>query len=133
MRSNYPAAILDNFEHDYRRAYEHLSKMYLALEKQLSDSISSRFIEISQFESDSPICMRKITEEEISNEVDMADCIDAGLLRKWLYVNDAGELQPVTIGSLERINADEECPFRFAASAIVAGGKCVGEVIYTDH
>lgn len=130
---NYPAAILANFDGDFRQAYEHLSKVYNELQAQFSEIWSSRFIEISRFEPDSEICLRQITEDQISRAVDMADCEDPGILRKWLYLDDDGELKPVIIGQQERINRDEEAPFRFAASAIVAGGKCVGNVIYTDH
>ncbi len=43
MTSNYPAAILSNFDGDLRGAYEHLSKGYLALEKQFADVWSSRY------------------------------------------------------------------------------------------
>jgi hypothetical protein len=130
---NYPAAILTNYNGDYARAYEYLSRVYLGLERQFSESVSSRFIEISRFEPDSEICVRKITEEQISRATDMADCDDPGVMRQWLYVDDDGTLHPVTIGNQERINRDEDCPFRYAASDIVANGKCVGTVTYTDH
>lgn len=135
MTHNYPAAILANFDGDVERAYQHLSKQYLALERQLAESMDSRFLEISRFESDSPVCMRKITEEQISSAVDMADCDVELVMRKWLYVDDAGELQPVTIGRQQRYapaGAIEQ-PFRYAESAIVAGGRQVGSVTYTDH
>lgn len=133
MRTNYPAAILTNFEGDYRAAYEHLSKAYLALERQHISETSSRFFEISRFEGDSEICLRQVTEEQISRSVDMADCEPDFAMRKRFYVDDAGEIQPVTIGRQERFNTDEECPFHFAASAIVAGGREVGQVVFTDH
>ena len=90
MRSNYPAAILANFEGDYRAAYEHLSKAYLALERQFSDVGSSRFFEVARFER----------REQ---------------------------------GRQERYHNGIEQPFHFAASSIIAGGKPVGEVVYTDH
>ena len=133
MNSNYPSAILANFNGDYRAAYDHLANAYLALERQHVNEGASRFIEISRFELDSEICVRKITEDQISRAVDMADCDLDYVMRNWLYVADDGTLQPVTIGKQERINTSEEMPIRYAASAIVAGGKCVGEVVYTDH
>src|ERR1700761_2910140 len=111
MRTNYPTAILANFDGDYRAAYEHLSKAYLALERQHVSESSSRFFEISRFESDSEICLRQVTEEQISRSVDMADCEPDFVMRKRFYVDDAGEIQPVTIGRQERVNNDEECPF----------------------
>ena len=133
MSSNYPAAILSNFDGDYRRAYEHLSKAYLGMEKQFCDTWGSRFFEISRFESDSPICLRQVTEKQISDSVDMADCEPDFVMRKRFYVDDEGEIQPVTIGRQERFHNGVEQPFHFAASSIIAGGKCVGEVVYTDH
>lgn len=133
MRSNYPAAILANFDGDTRAAYEHLSKVYLAFERQYTDEANSRIIEISRFEPDSEICVRKITVEQISRKVDMADCEDPGVLRKWLYVDDAGELQPVSIGRQESINRDEDAPFYYASSAIMAGDVYLGDVVHTDH
>jgi hypothetical protein len=133
MTPNYPAAILANFDRDFVKAYEHLSKAYLALERQYQGEQGSRFVEISRFEADSEICVRKVTEEQISKAVDLADCgIDYVLLNRF-YVDDQGTLQPVTIGRQERINTDQEAPFHFAASSIVAGGKVVGEVVFTDH
>lgn len=133
MESNYPRAILSNFNNDHALAYEHLSKVYLALKKQFSDSVSSRFIEIGRFEEDSEIYVHKKTESQISTDVDMADCYDGGVMRKWFYIDDAGEIQPVTIGHQERINRDEEMPFRYATSDILANGECVGQVVHTDH
>lgn len=133
MSNNYPAAILSNYDGDYRAAYEHLSKKYLALELQYISQSSSRFFEISRFESDSDICLRQVTEEQISHSVDMADCEPDFILRKRFYVDDQGDIQPVTIGRQERFSNSVEQPFHFAVSSIIAGGKCVGEVVYTDH
>lgn len=131
--NNYPAAILSNCDGDYRKAYEHLAKAYLALDHQFTDVWSSRFFEISQFEPDSEICLRQKTEVSISQDVDMADCLPDFFMRKWFYVDDQGEIQPVTIGRQERFSNGVEEPFHFAASSIMAGGKEVGQVVYTDH
>jgi len=131
--SNYPAAILSNFDGDYRAAYEHLAEKYRSLEQQFCKVWGSRFFEISRFESDSEICLRQVTEEHISRSVDMADCEPDFVMRKLFYVDDAGEIQPVTVDRQERFSNGVEQPFHFASSAIVAGGKQVGEVVYTDH
>lgn len=133
MSTNYPAAILASHDGDYRAAYEHLAKAFLSAERQSREESASRFFEISRFEVDSEVCLRKVTEQHISRAVDMADCEDPGVMRKWLYVDDAGEIRPVTIGRQERFSNGVEQPFHFAASAIVAGGRQVGEVSYTDH
>lgn len=133
MKTNYPAAILANFDGDVWAAYEHLSKAYLALERQHITETSSRFFEISRFEADSDICLRQVTEEQISRSVDMADCEPDFVMRKRFYVDEQGEIQPVTIGQQERFSNGIEQPFHFAVSAILADGKWVGEVVYTDH
>lgn len=54
-------------------------------------------------------------------------------MRKWYYVADDGSFQEVTIGKQQRFSNSVEQPFHFAVSAIIAGGKQVGEVTYTDH
>lgn len=95
--------------------------------------MASRFIEVGRYEQEDPIYVRKVTESQISSAVDMADCDDPGVMRKWFYVSDGGEFQEVTIGEQERINNDIECPFRYAASPIMAGGVEVGTVTHTDH
>jgi hypothetical protein len=133
MKSNYPAAILANFDHDYQAAYAHLAKAFLALERQHIEESSSRFFEVSRFEPDSDICLRQVTEQQISRSVDMSDCEPDFVMRKRFYVDDAGDIQPVTIGDQDRFHNGVEQPFYFAASDILAGGKCVGQVVYTDH
>lgn len=133
MKVNYPAAILANFDDDYKAAFEHLSKAYLSLERQHVAESGSRFFEISRFESDSDICLRQVTEEQISRSVDMSDCEPDFVMRKRFYVDDQGEIQAVTIGRQERFSNGIEQPFHFASSSIIAGGKCVGEVAFTDH
>ncbi|MGC0153587.1 hypothetical protein ACPRNU_14080 [Chromobacterium vaccinii] len=72
------------------------------------------------------------TERQISGAYDMADCND-GPIPEFLYCDVDGVLYPVTIGKSDRINADEEFPFVYAASDMVANGKVVGHVMYTDH
>jgi len=133
QQPNYPAAILASFNSDVRGAYDHLAKEYLALQSQYYTVTASRFLEISRFKAESEICLRQVTEQHISRAVDMADCDVDYVLRKWLYLDDDGTLYPVTIGKQERINRDEDAPFYFAASAMVANGKQVGDVVYTDH
>lgn len=131
--SNYPAAILANHQGDYRVAYEYLAKAYQRLDRQFTETLSSRFFEVSRFESDSEICLRQITESSISTAVDMADCEPDFVMRKWFYVDDNGDIHPVTVGRQERFSNGVEQPFHFAASSLIANGQCVGEVVYTDH
>lgn len=91
----------------------------------------SRFIETGI--CDGKPYVKKVTESNISNAVDMSDCEDDEFSRSWFYLGDGGVLHPVTIGKQQRFDTDEENPFYFAGSAIVANGKQVGEVVYTDH
>ena len=130
---NYPAAILANHDGDYRGAYETLAKAYQSLDAQFTQVWSSRFFEISRFESDSEICLRQVTEQHISESVDLADCLPDFAMRKWFYVDDGGDIHPVTIGCQRRYSAGIEQPYHFAGSAIIANGKQVGSVDYTDH
>ena len=124
---NYPTAILINHDNDYRAAYEVLAKAYLALEGQHHAEIDSRFIQISRFD-DNPYVVHKVTADQISRAVDMADCLPE-MERRWLYLDDVGDLQPVTIGERVRTGSD----FYYADSPIMAAGCCVGHVVHTDH
>jgi hypothetical protein len=111
-------ASMSNFNGDYRAAYEHLSKKFLEMERQFCAVWGSRFFEISRFEADSEICLRQVAEEHISRSVDMADCEPDFFMLKRFYVDDDGEIQPVTIGRQERFSNGVEQPFHFASSAI---------------
>lgn len=131
--SAYTASILANYDNDHHAAYEHLAKLYQALERQHMAQIRSRFFEISRSSQHSEICLRQVTEEQISDSVDMADCEPEFVMLKRFYVDDSGEIHPVTIGRQERFSNGVDQPFHFAASAIIANGKQVGEVVFTDH
>ena len=76
------------------------------------------------------------TEQRISSAYDMADC-DTAPIPEFLYCDDAGELHPVTIGKQSRHAPDpdgpDETPFIYASSDMVANGKVVGHVQFTDH
>lgn len=71
------------------------------------------------------------TEAQISRAYDLRDCEPE--VPEYLYCDEDGELYPVTIGPQSRLDTDEEVPFVYAVSAIVANGKVVGHVMYTDH
>ncbi|MGP3508646.1 hypothetical protein [Paracidovorax citrulli] len=71
------------------------------------------------------------TEARISRAYDLQDCEPE--VPEFLFCDEDGELYPLTIGPQSRINTEEESPFVYAASAIVANGKVVGHVMYTDH
>lgn len=97
----------------------------------------SRFFELrkERNEADGELTGRKflvkVTEKFISSSVDMADCRD-GDEEEFLYMEDDGSLHPVTIGSMTRW-AIEEHEMVYGASDLIANGKVVGRVDYTDH
>ena len=91
---------------------------------------NSRFFEVRVLE-DGTKKLWPTTEERISRAYDLADCEPE--VGEYRYCDVDGVLYPITIGSQERINTDEEAPFVFASSDIVANGKVVGHVSYTDH
>lgn len=72
------------------------------------------------------------TEGHISRAYDLQD-VDGEPVPEFLYCDDDGELYPVSVGRRQQMNSDEEAPFVFAASDMVANGKVVGHVLYTDH
>lgn len=76
------------------------------------------------------------TEQRVSSAYDLADC-DNEPISQFLYCDDDGELYPVTVGKQSRLSGDpdgpDEIPFNYAAADMVANGKVVGTVSYTDH
>ncbi len=54
-------------------------------------------------------------------------------LRRCVRHDVDGEMYPVTLGKQMRINSYEEHPFHYASADMIANGKVVGHVIYTDH
>lgn len=75
--------------------------------------------------------LRKCTEKFISSSIDMADCGD-GEVQEFLYNDDDGELYPVTFGRMERCEMGED-QIVYGHSDMIANGKVVGTVTYTDH
>lgn len=71
------------------------------------------------------------TAGHVSRAYDLQDC-DEGV-PEFFYCDEDGQLYPVTVGQQSRCNTEDESPFVYAASDIVANGKVVGQVIYTDH
>jgi hypothetical protein len=69
----------------------------------------------------------------VSEMHDMADC-DGMEGVKGVYAADAdGKLLEIAVGESRKINTDQELPFRYATSPIMAGTRRVGAVIHTDH
>ena len=91
---------------------------------------NSRFYEVRVLDDGSKK-MWPTTMQSISRAYDLQDC-EPGI-PEFRYCDVNGQLYPVTVGTQERINTDEEAPFVFAASDLLANGKVVGSVSYTDH
>jgi hypothetical protein len=71
---------------------------------------------------------------EVSDLYDMADCNSMENVKDILAVDpDSLKLVPVRIGSQTPINTDQENPFRYASSPLLAGNKQVGTITWTDH
>lgn len=70
-------------------------------------------------------------ETRVSHHVDMEDCFEFPYFL--FYVTDKGTIAPVSVEGFKRINLDEEMPFRYAMSDLMAEGEVVGHVIHTDH
>ena len=91
---------------------------------------NSRFFEVRVLE-DGTKKLWPTTQECVSRAYDLQDCEPE--LPEFRYCDGDGLLYPVTVGRQERLSTDEEAPFVFATSDIVANGKVVGHVSYTDH
>jgi hypothetical protein len=76
------------------------------------------------------------TEQRVSSAYDLQD-LDGEPIPEFLYCDVDGQLYPVTVGAQSRHSPDpngpDEPPFIYASSDMVANGKVVGTVRYTDH
>lgn len=133
MNTNYPQAILANYNNDYRLAYEFLAKQYLALDEEHRSTKNSRFFEVYQFAPDRDTYSHQVTEKSISHAIDMEDCLPVYHMRRWYYVDDNGYVFPVTIGPKRTFHNKPKGYPHCGFSDIIANGKSVGRVDYTDH
>lgn len=92
---------------------------------------SSRFFEMRVLDGGAKK-LWPTTQEHVSRCYDLQD-LDAEPIPAFLYCDDDGNLYPVTVGRQERISSDEECPVIFATADMMANGKVVGCVQYSDH
>lgn len=92
--------------------------------------MDTRFL-IIEHDSGQPPRMRLADESQVSSYIDLADCHDA--TGRLLYLTDRGELVPVTLGTMERVQGGEEAPVVFAYSPLLADGQVMGQVSHTDH
>jgi hypothetical protein len=71
-------------------------------------------------------------EAQVSNRVDMDDCID--LPFRLMYLTDRGDMVPVSTGEYRKCNSESanSCGIH-AYSSLMVEGKKVGTVQHTDH
>ena len=71
--------------------------------------------------------------KRVSEMYDRADCDGMESAIAILAADQDGQPVKVTVGESRKINTDQECPFRYAESPIMAGTRRVGTVTFTDH
>jgi hypothetical protein len=117
---------------NWQKAFDKLDDYTRQLAQKQQELAKSRFLRISQ--SEEGPSLHKATQRSISEHYDMADCRNGeGDDERFLYLDDDDNLYPIVIGKLERINTDQEYPLHYGASDILAHGKTVGSITYTDH
>jgi hypothetical protein len=123
---------------DLRDQLRHEQRVRIHNDALDADLNVSRFIAITDMDGVKRV--RKVTEDQISRAIDMADCYDDN--SQYLYLDDDGKFYPVSFGGVSRhVSAGELDEFYaenptiiFSQSgAMVANGKTVGYVSYTDH
>jgi hypothetical protein len=96
---------------------------------------SSRFFE-RRIQDDGSKKLCPVTEKRVSQAYDEQD-LDGLPIPEFLYCDVDGQLYPVTVGAQNRHGPDpdgpDETPFIYASADMIANGKVVGHVSYTDH
>lgn len=97
---------------------------------------NSRFFEVRQERDDNGNrtgrkFLVKVTERYISDSYDLEDCGDGEKL-EFLYMEDDATLHPVTVGRMTRQDMAEH-EVIYGSAALIANGKQVGYITYTDH
>lgn len=79
--------------------------------------------------------VRTMTEKEVSQIHDMADCQHPGELglRDIYAVDNTGKLVPIRVGPITRHGYGDENNIYYGTSPIFAGTRTVGFVHHTDH
>lgn len=95
---------------------------------------ASRFMEVRTLQDGSKK-LWPVTEESVGRAFDLQDLDNE--TPQFMYGDTDGQLYPVTIGKQHRHQPDPDgpdlAPFVYASSALIANGKVVGTVLYTDH
>lgn len=116
-------------------AYREACELLRRNRDELDALFASRFFEVRVL-ADGSKKLWPCTEESISRAIDLQDC-EPESLPAFLFCDVDGHLYPVTIGPQQRHEPDPDgpdvMPFVYASSALVANGKAVGSVSFTDH
>ncbi len=95
----------------------------------------SRFVEVRCLQDGSKKIW-PVTEETVSRSIDQED-LAGEPAPQFMYCDVDGQLYPVTVGEQNRHGPDpdgpDETPFIYASANLIANGKVVGTVQYTDH
>lgn len=131
------------FDHIYQTrgaaaAYQAACDRLREKEAELNALWDSRFMQLRTL-GDGRKKLWPVTEGFISRTYDLADLDGPDEAEpQFFYVEDDGSLHPVTLGRQVRSSgAQEDAPTNVAlvygSSSLVANGKVVGQVLYTDH
>lgn len=94
----------------------------------------SRFYELRILEDGSKK-LWPTTEEAVGRAIDMQDCY--GKAPDFMYCDHDGTLHPVSVGKQILHKPDPQCPDEsplvFASADLIANGRCVGRVSFSDH
>lgn len=115
-------------------AYQEACKKVREQAAELNRLWASRFMEVRTLQDGSKK-LWPVTEEAVSRAFDLQD-LD-GETPHFVYGDLDGQLYPVTVGTQSRNEPDpngpDQTPFIYASAALIANGKIVGTVQYTDH
>ena len=116
-------------------AYEEACKTIRSMGADADALWSSRFF-VRQIQDDGSKKLCPTTERRVSQAYDEQD-LDGEPIPEFLYCDEDGQLYPVTVGAQGRHGPDPDgpdvTPFIYASADMIANGKVVGHVSYTDH
>lgn len=119
------------FEQKYKgihNAFDAACAKIREMEESLRNLYATRFFMKWEYE-DGSMKLRPVTEDYISNTYDLND-LDGDPIPQFFYCDTDGELYPVELG---RRNNVSDTAFVYAVGDLIANGKVVGSVKYTDH
>lgn len=141
-------SIFSKKEDDLRKTIATLTRRIEVKEQQAraedlrrAELMRSRFLEIKKTDAGKPMVV-KVTESYISSCIDTADGHDDSYHIAFMHLDDDGAVYPVTAGlplrsamegELDAFYSDNPTLAFTQQGALVANGKTVGVVEYTDH